>query len=60
MLQSILIYIFQLNAETHLLEEWGVLSKVLRHNVEAKEMAVNALTNHCQSIHLLVFLSGLD
>lgn len=48
-----------LNAKTHLLEEWGVLSKVLRHYIEAKEMAVNALTNHCQSIHLLVFLSGL-
>lgn len=44
------------NHFSYLLEEWGVLSEVSGDHIETEKVAIDALSCHCQAVHVLVFL----
>lgn len=44
------------NCVSYLLEEWRVFSQVFGNHIETKKVAIDALSCHCQAVHVLVFL----
>lgn len=44
---------------SYLLEEWRVFSQVFGNHVETEKVTVDALSCHCQTVHVLVLLGRL-